>query len=87
MISSTTSPEFWRCYLALPQEIRQAARKTCRLWQLNPAHPSLEFKKLGRVWSCRIAGTGYRALACKEGKSFVWFWIGSHDDYERLLRG
>jgi hypothetical protein len=87
MISSTTSPSFWRCYLVLPQEMRQAARKTCRLWQLNPAHPSLEFKKLGRVWLCRLAGTGYRALAFKEGISFIWFWIGSHDDYERRLRG
>ena len=87
MILSTISPKFWRCYLALPPEIRRPARKTYRLWRLNPAHPSLEFKKLGTIWSCRIAGTGYRALALKEGEDFIWFWIGSHDNYERLLRG
>ena len=86
MTSSTTTPRFWRCYHALPPTIRQAARKTYRLWLLSPAHPSLEFKKLGKVWSCRIAGTGYRALAYPEAGNFVWFWIGHHDEYERLLR-
>jgi len=70
----------------LPAEVRRAARKSYRLWKLNPVHPSLEFKKLGRLWSCRIAGTGYRSLAWKEQGAFVWFWIGSHDEYERLLR-
>jgi hypothetical protein len=82
-----TSPKFWRHHGALSPEVRRAARKSYRLWLLNPAHPSLEFKKLGRVWSCRIAGTGYRALAWKQADAFVWFWIGAHDEYERILRG
>lgn len=54
------------------------------LWQRNPRHPSLQFKKAGNVWSLRIGG-GYRALALLENAAFHWFWIGIHDEYERLL--
>lgn len=49
-------------------------------------HPSLHFKKVGKnLWSVRISG-GYRALALKKGNDYYWFWIGSHEDYETLLR-
>jgi len=27
----------------------------------------------------------YRALGVRDGEAIVWFWIGSHADYERLL--
>jgi hypothetical protein len=27
----------------------------------------------------------YRALGVKEGDEIIWFWIGSHADYDRLL--
>ena len=50
----------------------------------NPRHPSLQFKKTGTVWSVRI-GAGYRALAVLEESTLHWFWIGTHDEYERLL--
>jgi hypothetical protein len=29
---------------------------------------------------------GYRALAGVQGDTVIWFWIGSHADYDRLLR-
>ena len=54
------------------------------LWQANPRHPSLRFKKVGALWSVRI-GNGYRALSLLEEETFFWFWIGTHDEYERLL--
>jgi hypothetical protein len=44
----------------------------------------LRFKKLGELWSIRI-GSGYRALALFQDDTFFWFWIGAHDEYERLL--
>jgi hypothetical protein len=56
-----------------------------RLWRGNPRHPSLRFKKVGAAWSVRI-GAGYRALATLEGDVAYWFWIGTHDEYERLLK-
>lgn len=55
-----------------------------RLWRQNPPHPLLQFKKTGKVWSVRIGG-GFRAMALLQNDVFHWFWIGTHDDYERLL--
>ena len=84
-MKSSTTPDFWAAYAALPIEIKARAKVACRLWRQNPRHPSLQFKKAGNVWSVRIGG-GYRALALHEDNVFHWFWIGTHDDYERLLR-
>ncbi|MEW6235298.1 MAG: hypothetical protein AB1656_07925 [Candidatus Omnitrophota bacterium] len=49
----------------------------------NPWHPSLHFKKIGKVWSARI-GMDYRALAVADGDDFIWIWIGAHDEYRRI---
>jgi len=83
-MKSSTTPDFWTSYSALPAEIKARAKLTYRLWRRNPRHPSLRFKKTGEVWSIRIGG-GYRALALLEGNVFYWFWIGSHDFYLRLI--
>jgi hypothetical protein len=50
----------------------------------NPAHPSLQLKPVGEFWSCMVS-EAYRALAVRDGNTFTWFWIGTHDKYERLL--
>ena len=55
------------------------------MWWANPRHPSLRFKKVGEVWVVRVA-RGFRALALLQGDTFYWFWIGSHDDYEQMLK-
>jgi hypothetical protein len=54
------------------------------LWRQNPRHPSLQFTKAGNVWSVRI-GSGYRTMSLLENDIFHWFWIGTHDEYERLI--
>jgi len=54
------------------------------LLKLNPAHPSLQFKQVGRYWSARI-NRGFRALALVVDDGYLWFWIGSHDDYEAMI--
>ncbi len=79
--------DFWDKYRALPLEVRSAARKNYRLLLANPRHPSLHFKKIRTkdLWSVRIGS--YRALAYEEGSDFIWFWIGPHDEYERMIRG
>jgi hypothetical protein len=50
----------------------------------DPHHPSLHLKKMGRFWSVRV-GLHYRALAVETESDRVWFWIGSHADYDKLL--
>jgi len=83
MRSSTTS-EFRAQFGALPADIQARARRAFAIWRGNPRHPSLCFKKTGEVWAVRVA-RGYRALAFLAGDTFYWFWIGSHDEYERLI--
>jgi hypothetical protein len=78
------SDDFWKNYDALPAPIRRQADKSFALLKQDPAHPSLHFKKIGRRWSARV-GRGYRALALEIDEGFLWYWIGSHDDYERLI--
>ena len=31
-------------------------------------------------------GLGYRALGVRHGDDILWFWIGSHAEYDRLVR-
>ena len=81
---SSTTPDFWDAYGVLPHSVKTRARVAYRLWRQNPRHPSLQFKKTGNVWSIRVGG-GHRALALLEDDVFYWFWIGTHDEYERLI--
>ena len=78
------TPRFWRCYNALPKDVRQLADRCYALLKENPAHPSLHFKKVGQFWSARV-GLHYRAVAIEAGADRAWFWIGSHADYDKLL--
>jgi hypothetical protein len=55
------------------------------LLKVNPHHPSLQFKKIGKLWSARV-GLHYRALATEDGEDFIWVWIGTHDEYERMIQ-
>lgn len=85
-MKSLTTPDFWHSYAALPLKVKGQARKAYRLWVSNPFHPSLHFKKVGNdLWSARVSG-GYRALALKQGDDYYWIWIGSHAEYETLVR-
>ena len=76
---------FWEAYNKLPKHIRELADKNFALLKANPQHPSLQFKKIGRFWSARV-GLRYRALAVEAEDDLVWFWIGSHADYDALLK-
>lgn len=76
---------FWDCYGKLPDNIRALADKNFALLKENPRHPSLRFKQVGRFWSVRV-GIHHRALAVQAGQDLVWFWIGSHAAYDRLMQ-
>ncbi len=78
------SPEFWACYRGLPEAVQALADKNFALLKADPQHPSLHFKPIGRFRSVRV-GLHYRALAVEAPDGLVWFWIGNHTDYERLL--
>jgi hypothetical protein len=81
-----TTSSFWDCYLKLPEDLRDRADKQFDTLTKNPGHSSLQLKPVGELWSARVTDA-YRALAIRDGKVFTWFWIGPHDEYERLLKG
>ena len=77
---------FWRLYSSsLPPAIRQTAVKQYRLWMADPRHRSLQFKKVGAYWSARVTDD-YRAVGIMAGDAIVWFWVGTHAEYDRLLK-
>ncbi|HYR21577.1 MAG TPA: hypothetical protein VEP30_01455 [Chthoniobacterales bacterium] len=76
------APEFWANYNRLPQVVRELADKKFELLKTEPRHPSLRLKKVRQFWSVRI-GLHYRALAKERPEGLVWFWIGSHDAYDK----
>lgn len=87
-MKSCTRTSFWKAYWALSPEVRQRAKEAYRLWRQNPSHPSLRFKQVkpsAPVYSVRI-GLNHRALGLLKDDTMTWFWIGSHDEYDRLLR-
>ena len=79
-----TTPRFWALFARLPVALQTVARKNFELLKNNPSHPSLHFKKVGKLWSVR-AGLNHRALAVEDGADFIWVWIGPHDEYIRLI--
>ena len=87
MISKTTE-RFRQAYDALPEHVQQRARAAYALFASDPSHPSLRFKQAHTarpIFSARV-GLGYRALCVREAEAYIWFWIGTHADYDRLLK-
>ena len=78
------APDFWACYRALPLPARSTADKAFALLKADPRHASLHFKKVGKFWSARV-GIHYRAVGVDSPDGVLWFWIGSHADYDRLV--
>jgi hypothetical protein len=86
MISRTTR-DFWNYFNLLPKDIRRQAVRAYKIWNNNPNHSSLYFKPIHStepIYSVRIS-RGYRALGLKEDNTITWFWIGSHQEYEKLI--
>jgi hypothetical protein len=79
-----TTRRFWKCFDDLPEDVQRTARKNFKLLKDNPSHLSLQFKKVGRFWSVRV-GISHRALAVEDGTDWIWGWIGTHDEYERVF--
>ena len=85
-MNSHTTERFWKAYQTLPPHVQRKARETYQLWKQNPYHPSLQFKQIHQskqIYSVRI-GIGWRAVGVKDKDTMVWFWIGSHAEYDKI---
>jgi len=87
-VKSELDKDFIVLFNKLPDRVKITARKNYKIWEKNPLHPSLEFKKLKTkeaIYSIRV-GIGWRALgAIKNKNTIVWFWVGSHEEYNKLI--
>ncbi len=86
-MNSRATRQFWKLYFDLPEQIQRRARKAYELWQSNPRHPSLQFKRVDDeepIYSARVTDD-YRVLGLLEDNTVIWSWIGKHDEYERML--
>ena len=80
-----TTARFKEAFDTLPDKVQKVAMTNFELLKKNPRHPSLHFKKIGKFWSLRI-GLNYRALSIKDKSDYIWVWIGSHDNYIKMLK-
>jgi len=86
-VISVTTRRFRSCFDRLPPDVQQRAREAYKRWIANPAHPALRFKRVHPtqpISSVRVS-LHYRALGVQEGDIMIWFWIGTHGEYDRLL--
>ncbi len=86
-MKSITTERFRKLFRDLPEESRTQAREAYKQFIENPQHPGLQFKRVrtGKsVYSARI-NKNYRVLGVLSGDEIVWFWIGTHDEYMKLL--
>lgn len=82
-----TLPRYWQHYRLLPTDVQALASKNFELLKSDPYHPSLRLKRVGKtkqLWSVRV-GMHYRALGTEKPEGIVWFWIGPHAEYDKLL--
>jgi hypothetical protein len=74
---------FWSCFDGLPPKVQQLAREKYALWGENPYHPSLKYEERRNGICVVRVGDHYHAVGLKEGDTVAWFWIGTHEDYNR----
>ncbi len=80
-----TTRRFWKCYDSLPVNAQVTADGCYELLKIDPSHPSLHLKKIGKkYWSVR-AGLDYRAIGVEVESGISWFWIGTHAEYDKLV--
>jgi hypothetical protein len=87
-MTSQTTDGFWKCYRALPEQTKKETNKAYESFKKNPYHPGLHFKRVHStrpIFSLRIT-KNYRAVGIQQDEQIIWFWIGSHGDYDNLLR-
>jgi hypothetical protein len=86
-VKSRTTAQFRKLFADLPEEIQEQARVAYRQFRADPSHPSLRFKKVHPelpIYSARIS-RNYRAVGQLDEDTMIWFWIGLHAKYDKLL--
>jgi hypothetical protein len=89
---SKLNKSFRKLLAQLPVSVQEQAKEAYKVWQDNPYHPSLKFKRVQVkgvgskqvVYSARIS-RDYRAMGKLVGNCMYWYWIGKHNEYDNQL--
>ena len=87
-MKSSVTQTFHKRFNELPTSAQEQAAKVYALWQKDPYHPSLQFKRVSQkqpIYSARVS-LNYRVLGLLESDHIYWYWIGTHDEYDDLLK-
>ncbi len=87
-MNSKTTERFWKRYAGLPGTIRKRAKEAYKQFQEDPYYPSLHFKQVHStrpIFSVRIT-KDYRTVGIIQGEDIIWFWIGTHSEYNKILK-
>ena len=87
-MNSHTTEKFRKAFTEMPADVQKQARQAYRLFIENPYHPSLQFKHIHPtrpIYSVRI-GLDYRTIGVRDGDDIIWYWVGSHAEYDKLIR-
>jgi len=87
-MKSSITQSFRKCLDNLPGSVQAQAAKAYALWREDPHHPSLQFKRVSQkqsIYSVRVS-ISYRALGFLESDHIYWYWIGTHAEYDDLLK-
>lgn len=87
-MNSHITEKFRKAFVELPADVQKQARQAYRLFKENPQHPSLRFKSIHPsrpIYSVRV-GMDYRAIGIRNGNDIIWYWIGSHSEYDKLIQ-
>lgn len=87
ILKSRTTTQFRKAFAELPIQVQKQAREAYLQFKSDPTYPSLHFKKVHQslpIYSVRI-NKSYRAVGQMDKDTVIWFWIGSHTEYENLL--
>ena len=86
-MKSRTTTQFRKMFSDLPEQVQEQTRKAYRQFKRDPSYPSLRFKRVHPqlpIYSTRI-NRNYRAVGQLEEDTVIWFWVGSHAEYDMLL--
>jgi hypothetical protein len=79
---------FWKLFDSLSPEIQGQAYEAYEQFQRDPFSPGLNFEEVNKrvgLWSARV-NDNVRVLGYREGDEIIWFWIGTHAEYDRRKR-
>ena len=87
-MNSHTNQRFRKLLIGLPKVIQKQAKEAYVQFRRDPYQSGLHFKRVHSkrpIYSVRIT-KDYRAVGIQQDNEMIWFWIGSHSDYDKLLK-